>query len=522
MPVMRPMLGLYAIVALIAFIGACHAVKHAYSSQSVHLSNHHDHHDQHNDVQGHHGTGGIHDRVDHHNIEEHDGHKEYHGLGVIHVPDQHYSHGENHNHQDNNMHEEDQGLDKTHAHDGHFSHGHGKHNSNTHRDHVEPHVNNYMHDTHSTLGVIYVPDEYHEDHEHDDYRHEHHESHNHDSFHGHDDQHGQHHEDLHDLVEYQSHNHHHEHKDDNSNHHVQNDHIMSEHKIELSVEHIVEVEPHRNTAAEPEVEEHNIKYEEVENKHGVKTIPVVEKVEEIHKKAIVPVKIVPVAHYVQSSKKQDNHHERAFFSQHMSSPDLGHLTKGSDNHSIVALSAVLAVAAAGLLPAAHYAPAAAVSSQNIVRHDEGHQIAHAPVAYAAAPAHYAAAPVAYAAAPAHYAAAPVHYAAPVAKVIAPIQKVLVSAHAEEYAHPKYEYNYSVADGHTGDNKSQQESRDGDVVKGSYSFLEADGSVRTVEYSADDHSGFNAVVHNTAPTAAPVVVKAAPVILKAAPAHYYHH
>ncbi|XP_026739706.1 cuticle protein 8-like [Trichoplusia ni] len=182
---------------------------------------------------------------------------------------------------------------------------------------------------------------------------------------------------------------------------------------------------------------------------------------------------------------------------------------------IVALSAVLAVAAAGLLPAAHYSPAAAVSSQNIVRHDEGHQITHsaAPVAYAAAPAHYAAAPIHYAAAPTHYAAAPVHYAAPVAKVIAPAQKVLVSAHAEEYAHPKYDFSYSVADGHTGDNKSQQESRDGDAVHGEYSLVEADGSVRRVQYTADDHNGFNAVVTNSAPAhAAPAHVAHAPVLL----------
>ncbi|XP_022815962.1 cuticle protein 7-like [Spodoptera litura] len=175
---------------------------------------------------------------------------------------------------------------------------------------------------------------------------------------------------------------------------------------------------------------------------------------------------------------------------------------------IVALSAVLAVSAAGLLPAAHYSPAGAVSSQSIVRHDEAHPAAH--VAHVAAPVHYAAAPV-------HYAAAPVHYAAPVAKVIAPAQKVLVSAHAEEYAHPKYDFSYSVADGHTGDNKSQQESRDGDAVHGEYSLVEADGSVRRVQYTADDHNGFNAVVSNSAPAhhvAAPVAhaVHSAPVLL----------
>lgn len=29
-------------------------------------------------------------------------------------------------------------------------------------------------------------------------------------------------------------------------------------------------------------------------------------------------------------------------------------------------------------------------------------------------------------------------------------------------------------------------------------MEADGSIRTVEYTADKHNGFNAVVHKTAP------------------------
>ncbi|XP_038210880.1 cuticle protein 7-like [Zerene cesonia] len=203
---------------------------------------------------------------------------------------------------------------------------------------------------------------------------------------------------------------------------------------------------------------------------------------------------------------------------------------------IVVLCAFVAVSSAGLLPApGHYSSAAAVSSQSIVRHDQ-HQ---AKLAYAApvaklavaAPAVYHAAPAAvYQAAPAPvyhaapapvaYHAAPVHYAAPVAKVL---------AQPEEFAHPKYEFSYAVSDPHTGDDKQQQEVRDGDVVKGSYSFHEADGSIRTVEYSADDHSGFNAVVHNTAPTAAPVVYKqaAAPLLLKApvyaaAPAHQYYH
>ncbi|CAG9560627.1 unnamed protein product [Danaus chrysippus] len=189
---------------------------------------------------------------------------------------------------------------------------------------------------------------------------------------------------------------------------------------------------------------------------------------------------------------------------------------------LVALCAVVAVSSAGLLPAAvHYSPASAVSSQSIVRHDQPQ--AHVAKLAVAAPVAYHAAPVAYHAAPApvvyQSAPAPVAYhAAPVAYHAAPVAKL---------AYPKYEYSYSVADGHSGDNKQQQESRDGDVVKGSYSFHEADGSIRSVEYSADDKNGFNAVVHNSAPTAAPALIKAAPLVLKApvyaAPVHqYYHH
>jgi hypothetical protein len=51
----------------------------------------------------------------------------------------------------------------------------------------------------------------------------------------------------------------------------------------------------------------------------------------------------------------------------------------------------------------------------------------------------------------------------------------------------------VADAHTGDKKSHSETRDGDVVKGHYSLVEADGTTRTVHYTADKHNGFNAHV-----------------------------
>ncbi|KAG8237010.1 hypothetical protein J437_LFUL017426 [Ladona fulva] len=62
-----------------------------------------------------------------------------------------------------------------------------------------------------------------------------------------------------------------------------------------------------------------------------------------------------------------------------------------------------------------------------------------------------------------------------------------------YAPPKYNYDYAVHDLHTGDVKNKWETRDGDVVKGAYSVNEPDGTILKVEYTADKHNGFNAVV-----------------------------
>lgn len=68
----------------------------------------------------------------------------------------------------------------------------------------------------------------------------------------------------------------------------------------------------------------------------------------------------------------------------------------------------------------------------------------------------------------------------------------------------------MIDGYTGDSKSAWEERDGDSVKGEYSVVEADGTIRTVSYTADDRNGFNAVVTRSEPptnTKSPVQVKA---------------
>lgn len=79
--------------------------------------------------------------------------------------------------------------------------------------------------------------------------------------------------------------------------------------------------------------------------------------------------------------------------------------------------------------------------------------------------------------------------------------------------PKYSFNYGVKDYHTGDVKDQWEERDGDVVKGEYSLVEPDGTTRKVTYTADDHNGFNAVVHKSGTAHHPAQVAHAPV---------YHH
>ncbi|EDV40923.1 uncharacterized protein Dana_GF10753 [Drosophila ananassae] len=66
-------------------------------------------------------------------------------------------------------------------------------------------------------------------------------------------------------------------------------------------------------------------------------------------------------------------------------------------------------------------------------------------------------------------------------------------HEEPKHHPKYEFDYGVKDTKTGDIKQQWETRDGDKVKGGYTMKEADGRTRIVEYTADSHNGFQAVV-----------------------------
>ncbi|XP_068086228.1 cuticle protein 21-like [Anabrus simplex] len=162
---------------------------------------------------------------------------------------------------------------------------------------------------------------------------------------------------------------------------------------------------------------------------------------------------------------------------------------------VVILAALVAVANAGYLGApAVYAPGAPLAAR-----------AYAAPAYAAhAPLSYAARPVAYAAAPAY------------AKVAAP-----VAVDTDYDPNPSYNYAYDIQDALTGDSKGQQESRQGDVVQGSYSLVEPDGTRRTVEYTADPVNGFNAVVHREPAVVAKAVVAAPAVAKVAAPLAYAH-
>ncbi|XP_049799061.1 cuticle protein 21-like [Schistocerca nitens] len=174
-------------------------------------------------------------------------------------------------------------------------------------------------------------------------------------------------------------------------------------------------------------------------------------------------------------------------------------------------AAVVAVARAGYLGApAVVAPGAPLAAR-----------AYAAPAYAA-PAYAAYAAPAYAA-PIARAYAPALRAAPVAVApalrAAPVAVAAPAAVAAEYdPNPQYSYAYDVQDALTGDSKTQHETRNGDVVQGSYSLVEPDGSIRTVDYTADPVNGFNAVVHKEAGAhPAPVVAKVAAPVAYAAPA-----
>lgn len=92
--------------------------------------------------------------------------------------------------------------------------------------------------------------------------------------------------------------------------------------------------------------------------------------------------------------------------------------------------------------------------------------------------------------------------------VVPTAAVVQPAPVEDYdPAPQYSFTYDVQDPITGDSKAQYETRNGDIVQGSYSLIEADGTRRIVDYTADPINGFNAVVSRepaVAAIAAPAV------------------
>ncbi|XP_076622810.1 cuticular protein 3 [Colletes latitarsis] len=106
-------------------------------------------------------------------------------------------------------------------------------------------------------------------------------------------------------------------------------------------------------------------------------------------------------------------------------------------------------------------------------------------------------------------------------VPAPVVAAVPTAKLEELdSVPQYSFAYDVQDAVTGDSKAQYETRNGDIVQGSYSLIEADGTRRIVEYTADPINGFNAVVSREPATAlaaiASPLVPYSPGIIPSAP------
>lgn len=93
--------------------------------------------------------------------------------------------------------------------------------------------------------------------------------------------------------------------------------------------------------------------------------------------------------------------------------------------------------------------------------------------------------------------------APAAKIVTPtvpaakiVQVLPARAQVQPAADPSYTFAYQVQDKITGDSKAQEETRNGNFVKGRYSLIEPDGTRRTVDYTADPTNGFNAYVQKS--------------------------
>ncbi|EDV50701.1 uncharacterized protein LOC6545722 [Drosophila erecta] len=61
------------------------------------------------------------------------------------------------------------------------------------------------------------------------------------------------------------------------------------------------------------------------------------------------------------------------------------------------------------------------------------------------------------------------------------------------ARPEYSFAYGVEDGKSRVLQNRKETRNGDEVRGVYSVVDPDGTLRVVKYTADDANGFQAEV-----------------------------
>ncbi|XP_045617838.1 cuticle protein 21-like [Procambarus clarkii] len=67
------------------------------------------------------------------------------------------------------------------------------------------------------------------------------------------------------------------------------------------------------------------------------------------------------------------------------------------------------------------------------------------------------------------------------------------ASSEEFESPKYGFDWAVQDSETGNDFAQQETRDDDNTRGSYTVQLPDGRRQTVTYVVDGDSGYVADV-----------------------------
>uniref|UniRef100_A0A0K2TLV6 Cuticular protein RR2 family member 4 [Nasonia vitripennis] n=1 Tax=Lepeophtheirus salmonis TaxID=72036 RepID=A0A0K2TLV6_LEPSM len=87
----------------------------------------------------------------------------------------------------------------------------------------------------------------------------------------------------------------------------------------------------------------------------------------------------------------------------------------------------------------------------------------------------------------------VQRASPSLRQLISLSPTVQKVQKERKIDPGYNFGYSVSDTLTGDTKTREETRDGDVVRGSYSVADPDGRIRTVTYTADAENGFQAKV-----------------------------